>query len=1158
MMNPDYIQAAKAEIEKAKKGFASQDERKQSTVALAAAILSEANRIQTPDELQSQKELAQMMDDPSGKFFTISLTDQCFRSKRASRIANQIVFNLKKFGIPQYLNKGKKTAFYAFKWLGKLFSPLLVPLTKSLIRKKVATVILPGEENKLNAYLLKRQQEGIRINLNHLGEAILGENEAQNRLNVYLQDLKNRQVEYISIKISTIFSQIHLQSFDDTVRIISERLKTLYQASKEHLYTCSDGRRIPKFVNLDMEEYKDLLLTVAAFRKTLDEPEFFNYYAGIVLQSYLPDSYLIQQELTVWAMQRVARGGAPIKIRLVKGANLAMEQVEAALKNWPQAPYKSKAEVDANFIRMLTYGTTKEHAKAAHIGVASHNLFDIAYALLLQAENQISSYISFEMLEGMADPVRRVVQKLCKEMLLYCPCATEEEFQNAVAYLLRRLDENTAPDNFLRYIFHLSPQSKAWADQQKLFEASLDRQDVSISPRKFQNRLQLDKTLKLCAEFENEADTDWALPQNRVWLKEIVQKWENKKLETLPLASLEQINQIVETASQAFKKWNSRSSNALSVTLAEVARKFRQSRGDLIGVMMAETKKTAIEADVEISEAIDFIEYYRAHVKEWHSLEDLQWQPKGVVLIASPWNFPCSIPVGGIASALTTGNAVIFKPPPEAVQVGFLVANIFWQAGISSELLQFVNCEDEPQGSALIQHPLINKVILTGATDTAKKLLSLRPALDLSAETGGKNAMIITSMADRDLAIKDLIQSAFGHSGQKCSACSIAILEAEVYDDPHFHRQLKDAAASLTVGSPWDLATKVNPLIRTPDRALLRGLVTLDEGEEWLLKPQEHPQIPNLWSPGIKMGVKEKSFTHQTELFGPVLALMRAKDLNHAIEIANQTPYGLTAGIHTLDEREQTLWLEKIEAGNCYINRTITGAIVQRQPFGGCKASSFGRGAKAGGPNYVTQLMTPKVTAYPKEGELPPKIVETLKQYIPNDQHALWDTSVRSFTFYYHHYFSKDHDPTLLQGQDNFLRYVPRKDAVIYTQPGEKLQLYLAIAAALICHATVRISGSEQIELPQLPDVTYQQESEAVFIEWLKNHRRHLVRTFSPPSDSLKQHLAKLGIALDISPVISNGRLELLHDLREVSISKDYHRYGNLGEREAEKRKEIL
>ncbi|HEX5033803.1 MAG TPA: aldehyde dehydrogenase family protein, partial [bacterium] len=379
------------------------------------------------------------------------------------------------------------------------------------------------------------------------------------------------------------------------------------------------------------------------------------------------------------------------------------------------------------------------------------------------------------------------------------------------------------------------------------------------------------------------------------------------------------------------------------------------------------------------------------------------------------------------------------------------------------QALQFIPCSGEEVGSHLIYDPRVNAVILTGGTDTARKFLKMRPGLDLAAETGGKNAIIVTALSDRDLAIKDLLQSAFGHAGQKCSAASLAILDAEVYDDPHFLSHLRDAAASLKVGLPWDLSAKINPLIHQPRGVLHKALTTLEPKEEWLLEPQPHPDNPCLWSPGIKLHVQPGSFTHMTELFGPVLGLMRASSLAHAIELANAVPYGLTSGLHSLDEREQALWIDKIEAGNLYINRGITGAIVRRQPFGGTKASSFGNGSKAGGPNYLREFLHVSQVGLPQQKHPINEWVNSLTTFLERidltaEQLGLWTASVANYAYWWKR-MHQDRDPSKVVGQDNFFRYLPRKNIVLRLTPNSNpLDALRTAAAALTCGAHLEIS----------------------------------------------------------------------------------------------------
>lgn len=1184
VLSSSYLDKAITLIDGVRGKKLSFEEQKNKSIELAALLLKGSHQMECSKEKKFQQELGCMMDDPKGRVFTMCLADQCFRSKKFWRTADQIQFLLHRYGIPQYLSPLKKISLRLFKSMGKALAPLSVPLLKKILYKECRQFIFPGEPEALQHAIHQTLRKGLRINLNHLGEVILGEEEAQRRFQTYLEDLSKPEIEYISIKVSTICSQLNLIARDTTLTILAHRFRLLLQKAHDNTFLKLDGTFVPKFVNLDMEEYRDLNLTVDLFKTVLSEPACLKYSAGIVLQSYLPETYLIQQDLTVWAMQRVAKGGLPIKIRIVKGANLAMEQVEASLHDWPQAPYLIKLETDANFKRMLIYACQKEHAHAAHIGIGSHNLFDIAFGLILRAQNDVEKEVSFEMLKGMAKSERKAVQTITQEMLLYCPASTERELHNAMAYLIRRLDENTGPENFLRKAFNLQVGTVAWIEEANKFSKACETaKTVSVSPRRVQNRFYPSQTLTN-SSFENEADTDWSLTQNCQWAQKILDIWIKKPKETVPLvingkillsgdglkiktgfnpshpqnfpyiyveATTEQIDEALQSAIHAHVQWNATTVQYRIDILGKVAELLRLHREDLTGVMIADTGKIITEADTEVSEAIDFVEYYRHNLADIHDFADIKWHSKGPVLIASPWNFPCSIPTGSITAALAAGNSVIFKPAPESVWVGWVLVQLFWQAGIQKDVLQFINCEDEPFGTSLMKDPRVAAVALTGSTSTAQHFLKIRPDIDLIAETGGKNAIIVSNLADRDQAIKDIIQSAFGHAGQKCSACSLVICVDEVYDDMHFQQQLRDAAASLPVGIPWNPATRINPLIRPPGEVLRRALTQLEEGEEWLLEPKQNPENECLWSPGIKRGVRHDSFTYANELFGPVLGLMRADNLDHAIQLVNQTNYGLTSGLHSLDLREQKHWSNHIEAGNCYINRGITGAIVQRQPFGGWKDSSYSPGAKAGGPNYVMQFMHAEQIKLPKEKENLSKEIDNLGKLLDNQE--VWLASAENYMFYWKHYFSKQHDPSLILGEDNFLRYKPRNHLNMrILKENTSVDILRAKAAALICGCNATFSSSEKLPF-KLDGLLV--ETDEQFINRLKKQKFKQVRFFSQPEAALRNALATINCYMVVAPVLANGRIELLHYLKEQSLTVAYHCYGNLGEREGEARR---
>ena len=591
--------------------------------------------------------------------------------------------------------------------------------------------------------------------------------------------------------------------------------------------------------------------------------------------------------------------------------------------------------------------------------------------------------------------------------------------------------------------------------------------------------------------------------------------------------------------------------------------------------MIAEGGKIISEADAEVSEAIDFAEYYARILEQYVDAHGLKTPQKRIALITSPWNFPCSIPLNGILASLGSNQAVIFKPAVEALLTGYTLSQILWEAGIPQKALQFISCKDETTGSFLIQHPKISTVILTGATQTARNFLHMRPNLNLFAETGGKNSIIVSAISDKDLAIKDIIQSSFGYSGQKCSACSLLILEEELYNDEKFLKNLCDAAKSLPVGSAWDLHSKVTPLIRPPGPHLLRALTSLDPYEKWLLEPKQDPHNPHLWSPGIKLGVTHGNFTHQTELFGPVLGVMCAKNIDQAIHLANATPYGLTAGLHTLNKQEKELWQRKIHAGNCYINRTITGAICARQPFGGIKASSFGKGMKAGGENYVLQFFTEtERDPAPSNMLLMHPALTRLQIILENlgmekEEKDRYLKGAGSYLYWFEAYFTTPQELSHLIGQDNIRTIHPHKELFIVLQKGDDLiDVFLLFAAASVAGTKLIIftQDEELLHLFRTDKFTmfFKQQDwnfldkESTFLQEFDKASFSRVRALQNLPEHLAQTFARSAFSIDSSKPILNGRFELLRFAYAVSLSADYHRYGNLLERETELRKPTL
>ena len=1168
-------------------------------VDLAARLLTAAKRQQTAQEKRYHAKITRMMEDPLGKAMTMALADQAFRSQQPVRIADQLKHIIDQYGVPHYFSAWEQAGLSLGALMGAYVPQLIVPVIIAKLRHDTQDVILPSEEDEFRAYLHKRYTSGTRLNLNQLGEAVLGEAEAERRLDAYLTLLARPDVEYISVKISSIVSQISLLAFDQTVEAIKTRLRALYRVALANEYITPSGQGIQKFVNLDMEEYRDLHLTVEAFTQVLSEEEFLAHTAGIVLQAYLPDAYPIQHKLTQWAQQRVRQGGAPVKLRIVKGANLAMERVEAAQRGWEQAPYLTKHEVDANYKRMVRYGCQPQQAQAVNLGIASHNLFDIAYGLLLRAHNGVEEYVEYEMLEGMANHQARAVQQQAGGLLLYAPIVKQEDFHSAIAYLVRRLDENTAEENFLHDLFGLEVGSPNWDKQKNAFLAAVQEQEqeqnqdrISVGPRRTQNRATPIPRMAADMPFTNEPDTDWSLRHHQHWIATIIKRWGSSEPEPIPLqiggmliaesytgegfdpsrpgqlayrytqATQEQINTALDEAVQAQANWAVTSVTERKQLLVRCAEVLTRDRGEFIGAMLLDGGKAAVEADAEISEAIDFANYYARCLDDLATqFTDCAFCPLGTVLIAPPWNFPLAIPCGGVLAALMAGNTVILKPAPEAVLVSWQMCNTLWEAGVPQTVLQFVPTSDDAVGQSLVTDDRVDAVILTGAYATGRLFQSWKPDLTLLAETSGKNSIIITALADHDQAIKDLVHSAFSHAGQKCSAVSLAVLEAEVYDNPTFLRQLWDAAASLHVGSAWDVSSKVTPLIRQPGPELHRAQTKLEEGESWLLEPRQIDNNPQLWSPGIKLGVKPGSFFRTTECFGPVLGLIRAENLNDAISIVNDSEFGLTSGIQSLDEREIAQWKERIEVGNAYINRSTTGAIVRRQPFGGWKNSVFGSGAKAGGPNYVLSLGRWQQKKLPLQQLEPSPAISTLLQklisighehaFLTEEEADLLRASAQSYAYAWQTHFSREHDPSQVLGESNVFRYRPLKKMECRVADNDSwLTVGQAILAAAICQVSLTISIAPKAPiLPALAAIKTDElfsENEEVFSQRLSESDAERLRVLSPTSRHIREAANAAHIPIISEPILANGRLELRLYLREQTVSHTIHRYGNI------------
>lgn len=1129
------------------------------------------------------KRLAGVLSDPHGLDFTVGFVDGVVRPEDLGAAAKK----LKELTAitPKFLAAPLRGAIGLGGMFANTLPGVVVPTARKVLREMVSHLIIDATDEKLGRSIAKIKRDGVRLNINLLGEAILGEHEAARRLAGTHKLLERGDVDYVSIKTSSVMAPHNHWAYDEAVEHIIEHLVPLYERAA--------AASPQKFINLDMEEYKDLDITLDVFTRILDRPEFLTLEAGIVLQAYLPDALGAMIRLQEWSAQRVARGGAPIKVRVVKGANLPMERVAATMHGWPLATWGSKQESDTSYKAVLNYALTPERVQHVRIGVAGHNLFDLALAWLLAKRRGAESGLEVEMLLGMATGQAEAVRRDVGSLLLYTPVVHPQEFDVAIAYLIRRLEEGASQENFMSAVFDMGENASLFEREKTRFLASLEALTDEVPlPNRRQDRRSFDDAAaeKLVQQFVahphdfvNTPDTDPDLAGNREWGRAIAGRMVGSRLgtdtvESSLVTSKTQLDKIMDTGINAQAAWEALGAKKRAEILHRAGQVMERRRAELLEVAGSECGKTIDQGDVEVSEAIDFANYYAMLGQRLEEVDGAVHEPVKLTAVVPPWNFPIAIPAGGTLAALAAGSAVIIKPATQAARSGAVMVECLWEAGVPKDVLQLVQFTDREVSSGLISDARIERLILTGGYETAVAFRSMREDLPLLAETSGKNAIIVTPNADLDLAAADVAASAFGHAGQKCSASSLVILVGSVATSSRFRNQLLDAVQSLKVGTPEHLTTQMGPVISAPEGKLLRGLTTLSPGESWLLEPRELDDASplsrdvsgksKLWSPGIRDGVARGSEYHTTEYFGPILGIMTAGTLDEAIDIVNEIDYGLTSGLHSLDRDEIARWLDRIEAGNLYVNRGITGAIVQRQPFGGWKKSAIGAGTKAGGPNYLHGLVkwadAPVTTTAATPIGAVTQVLEALNANGISAEESQWITAAASSDAQaVQEEFGVHRDASGLGVERNILRYIPVTTTVRVASGAPLVQAVRAAIAGIAVQANPVLSLADP--LPESLARALQNAGATVFIESDAAWERRLtgLATQDGPHASARVRIVataedlervtrtvyattggKPDVAVYANPVVSAGRVEILPHVQEQAVSITAHRFG--------------
>jgi RHH-type transcriptional regulator, proline utilization regulon repressor / proline dehydrogenase / delta 1-pyrroline-5-carboxylate dehydrogenase len=779
----------------------------------------------------------------------------------------------------------------------------------------------------------------------------------------------------LSIKISALSPHLDPIDPEGSYRSVSARLRPILDLAM----------RLPASLIFDMEQADTKALLVEIFTRLFAEPSYKTYpYAGLALQAYHRETARDIEELLSW----VRRRGTPITIRLVKGAYWDSDTIRYRQRGWAVPLFEQKAETDANF-EALTHRILSQ-TSLIRPAFGTHNLRTLAYIEAVAESLKLAPETwEYQMIFGMAEPFQHAVMQYGRRLRLYTPVG---ELLPGMAYLVRRLLENTSNESFLR---------KEYVESQPLSTllAPPVHEGLNQKPPLVSRPTGLE-------EFRNEPQRDFSNAESRVAMQQALamvrsqlgRQWTSSFGEltlTGPLiesrnpgrpdevvsrllsASVSDVEQAVDRAVHAWESWRDTTTERRVAIMRAAAALMRTRRDELAAWEILECGKPLREADADLAEAIDFLEFYAA---DWHRLASPKrlgqapgelnqrlYHSRGVTTVISPWNFPLAIPTGMVSAALVTGNPVIYKPSDRSPMMGYWLTDILREAGVPEGVLHCLPGGPDI-GRALVCHPAIATIAFTGSKDVGLGILKDTSTLlqgqhtvkRVLAEMGGKNAIIVDETADLDDAITGVVSSFTGYAGQKCSACSRAIVHAAIYEN--FLERLKEAVLSLKVGHPEEPGTQVGPVIDRRAQANIQDFIEIGKKEARLLVEGVVTGEPGWYvRPTVFADVVPAHRVAQDEIFGPVLSVMKAASFQDALILANSTSYALTGGVYSRSPSNLDLARQRFDVGNLYLNRPITGALVSRQPFGGHRLS--GVGSKAGGEEYLTQFVVTRVVS---------------------------------------------------------------------------------------------------------------------------------------------------------------------------------------------------
>ncbi len=1087
-----------------------------------------------------------MAADHQGRALLLHLIDLIPRATdhpRAARLFHHLIATQ---GIPQCLSRGDRFAFRFAKAFARMAPPLVMPMVRRRLRRICAPLFLEDTPSSLHGQIDHWRRADIGVCVALPGETAGSDEQTEYARRTLLRLLGDSVVRHVSFKLSELHPHLKAAALDSQASSLRDSLAEILRAAAANPFQDPSGHTHPRYVTLDASTPAEWQAAFAALRHCLEIDEFQHHAnTAVTLPASGENAIASLHEFTTWAAERAASGCPPVTLRLLCGTT----------ERHPR-----------ELGRLVASALDPDHAPALRLRIASSNPLEIAFAHEIAAGLETKEQIEFDVPLGITPPIQLPLAAEKAAVWLHAPLAHSNLTAPSPPLAFSRLAAFTEPGGLSSA--PPTPGSPAWQQSASAFLEAIAEEIKQTKHTEEAGRGSGDHPPP------HEGLTDWSIAANREWIEACKQASLNADPPTIPvvvcgeatlsgdavfsyadpgrpgthafyltLANEVQVADALRHAGLHQPQWANTPTDTKAAITDQTATLIAGQRGPLITAMISDAGRTATEADAEVADAIHVARRYAEMTREnARDLADLAADPLGTVVVVPSRKLPLAEPLASTLAALLAGNAVILKPPPESALTSWHMAGLLWEAGIPRDILQFTPAPDRHIGSKLIVSREVAAVALTGSRTTTAQFKKWSPSLRLHASGTGGGSMLITGSAHIDQAIADLIQAAFSQGGQTGGAVFHAIVDSSLYQNQDFLRRLAGAASSLPTGSAWDAATVVTPLPRDPQRAFEKAGQLAENHRGWLLEPRMIRGNPKLWTPGIRFCAGLEDPVIPPTASAPLLGLIEARSLEEGIAIQNDPSLGVVAALHSLDQRDIDVWLEKIEAAAVFVNRRPTSHDIHRQFSVGWKHPPAAAAANLPGPDDLATFARWEQAAIPQTKHRPGDhllhILEYAGHWLKSGvENEIIAAAAASYQYHWDHLFSAPPKP---DPKGRLVRYRPLPDGVLirFVSTPEASSLCGILIASLVTDTPVETSlaaPSAFADALGMDTIVESNETLAARIAGGSLRADRLRAPMGAPF-AIYRAAAEAGIPVSEAPIVANGRIELLQYLRQQTV----------------------